>query len=111
MVLPRILIIVLGSQNHSGENRELDGSEIEEVSEGASGGGDSGTFEEEDGPWYMGKARDEFRRRMQGNHNGGRAQAEEEDPIQVWSTETKKSSFLSHPALLLVGPRAQKCGA
>ena len=36
-------------------------------------------FEEEDGPWYIGKAKEEFRRRKTARIDG----KGEEDPIQV----------------------------
>lgn len=38
-------------------------------------------IEEEDGPWYFGKAKEEFHRRK--NTKAGNARREEEDPIQV----------------------------
>lgn len=45
---------------------------------------DDRTFrEEEDGPWYFGKAKEEFKRRQNGG-DANRGRGEEEDPIQVW---------------------------
>lgn len=37
--------------------------------------------EDDESPWYLGKAKDEFRRRRSGQHGG--VQEDEDDPIQV----------------------------
>ncbi|KDQ55097.1 hypothetical protein JAAARDRAFT_195973 [Jaapia argillacea MUCL 33604] len=44
-------------------------------------------FEEDGGPWYMGKAREEFDRRRRGD---GQAQRREEDPVQ-WARERRNA--------------------
>ncbi|KAL1941435.1 hypothetical protein VTO73DRAFT_7252 [Trametes versicolor] len=45
--------------------------------------------ESDDGPWYIGKARDEFNRRKRGQ-NQERAGREEEDPVQ-WARERRQA--------------------
>ncbi|KAI0629048.1 HCP-like protein [Trametes polyzona] len=46
----------------------------------------------DDGPWYMGKARDEFNRRKRGGRDADRDRAvrEEEDPVQ-WARERRQA--------------------
>jgi SEL1 protein len=39
--------------------------------------------EDEEGPWYFGRARDEFHRRKNGNQKAPPVPQGEEDPIQV----------------------------
>lgn len=41
-------------------------------------------YEEEDGPWYLGKAKEEFHKRQNGQ--AAQRMGDEEDPIQVRST-------------------------
>ncbi|KAF8967950.1 hypothetical protein BDZ97DRAFT_1802104 [Flammula alnicola] len=48
---------------------------------------DEDNFQEEDGPWYFGKAKEEFNRRRDGQAVHGR-RGEEEDPIQ-WARERR----------------------
>jgi len=50
---------------------------------------DHGYREEEDGPWYFGKAKEEFRRRS-GQKMAARHRGEEEDPIQ-WARERREA--------------------
>jgi SEL1 protein len=57
--------------------RELD--EVPTVTAGSALEVDDDHTFEDDGPWYMGKARDEFNRRMRGAGVPG----DDEDPIQV----------------------------
>ena len=49
--------------------------------EGADQGTPAEQHEEEDGPWYFGKAKEEFHKRRRQANNARRG--EEEDPIQV----------------------------
>jgi hypothetical protein len=60
-----------------------------ELDEGSTVGGGPGSSEsdeellvEDDGPWYMGKAREEFNRRMR----DAAAPGDDEDPVQVRNT-------------------------
>ena len=60
-----------------------------ELDEGSGVGGGPGSGEsdeellvEDDGPWYMGKAREEFNRRMR----DAAAPGDDEDPVQVRNT-------------------------
>lgn len=61
------------------EGRELDEGKQPEATKDSSSSEDDRLVEEEDGPWYYGKAREEFRKRR-GGQIGHR---EEEDPVQV----------------------------
>ncbi|KAJ7594970.1 hypothetical protein C8J56DRAFT_1002681 [Mycena floridula] len=61
--------------------------ELDEVKQGSENAEqDRMYFEDEDGPWYMGKAKDDFRRRKV----GGQAGQGEEDPIQ-WARERRNA--------------------
>jgi SEL1 protein len=84
------------SGQKNAEGRELDGRQDDGSSEGGEGEGDNeGLSEEEDGPWYMGKARDEFHKRRRGNRETTRSRGEEEDPIEVCHSSAS-SVVLSH---------------
>lgn len=63
------------------------GKQIEERKQATSGEQviDDEYREEEDGPWYFGKAKEEFQRRSGQITNPRRRRGEEEDPIQVRS--------------------------
>lgn len=50
-----------------------------------------GYLDDEDGPWYMGKAREEFRRRKGSPSQETR---EDEDPIQVHHLIATRSGIL-----------------
>ena len=54
---------------------------------------DSDDYDSE-GPWYMGKARDEFNRRKRGQHSGdregARGRSDEEDPVQ-WARDRRQA--------------------
>lgn len=39
--------------------------------------------EKDDGPWYLGKAKEEFHRRRRGQEGGKQERVGEEDPVQV----------------------------
>lgn len=91
-----------------GEGRELDGTQ-EEVHDGHLGGDEErGIVEEDEGPWYMGKAREEFHRRRRGK-DAGRPGGEEEDPIQVCFDDSGDMARADHRCKYLVGKRTQKC--
>ena len=62
--------------------RELD--EAPTVTAGSAPEVDEDHTFEDDGPWYMGKARDEFNRRMRGAGVPG----DDEDPIQVHNSSS-----------------------
>ena len=51
--------------------------------EGAEDGAPAEHHEEEDGPWYFGKAKEEFYKRLRQAGNDNDRRGEEEDPIQV----------------------------
>jgi SEL1 protein len=59
--------------------RELDESPA--ATEGSAPEADEDLLVEDDGPWYMGKAREEFNRRMR----NAAAPGDDEDPVQVYS--------------------------
>lgn len=63
------------------EVRKLDEGVSQKGSSEISGEQERIHYEEEEGPWYMGKAKEEFHRRRTGQPEGRRG--EEEDPIQV----------------------------
>jgi SEL1 protein len=64
--------------------KQIDEGKSKESIDDSSHHDDRAFQEEEDGPWYFGKAKEEFnRRRNEENLNRGRG--EEEDPIQVWN--------------------------
>ena len=68
--------------------REIDGTQDPNAGQPSLEDGE----EFDEGPWYLGKARDEFNRRRRG-HDQERAAQDEEDPVQVRS--------LSQPYVLL----------
>ncbi|KAF4563274.1 ERAD-associated protein [Pleurotus pulmonarius] len=78
---------VIGSPvSGSGEGRELpDGGRQRGSDQSSVEGVPEERIEEDDGPWYLGKAREEFSRRRR--HGGGR-QGDEDDPIQ-WARERR----------------------
>jgi hypothetical protein len=59
--------------------RELDESPA--TTDGSAPEADEDLLVEDDGPWYMGKAREEFNRRMR----DAAAPGDDEDPVQVYS--------------------------
>jgi len=63
--------------------RQIDEGKAKESTDEASHPEDRTFREEEDGPWYFGKAKEEFNRRRNGG-DVNRGRGEEEDPIQVW---------------------------
>ncbi|KAI0687874.1 HCP-like protein [Cerioporus squamosus] len=91
---------LMGGQNGltiwDGEDDEhslsyYDSPEIEGGQEQADGQGTLEEVEEfDDGPWYMGKARDEFNRRRRGQHGDERVAPEEEDPVQ-WARDRRRA--------------------
>jgi SEL1 protein len=76
--------------NHN-EGRELDGT-TDESGDGTATAEDEPLVEEDDGPWYMGKAKEQFQKRRRGH---SKTRDEEEDPIQV-------NIFHSRPILFLL---------
>jgi SEL1 protein len=66
--------------------RELD--EGPAATDGSAPEADEDLLVEDDGPWYMGKAREEFNRRMR----DAAAPRDDEDPVQVI-----RPAFTSHP--------------
>lgn len=62
--------------------RELDEGPV--VAGGSAPEADDDLLVEDDGPWYMGKAREEFNRRMR----GAAAPGDDEDPVQVHDLPT-----------------------
>jgi len=72
---------VVNVQAQTTEGRELEeGNQESNKFETVSGEEERSSYEEE-GPWYLGKAREEFHKRRHGQLGGRRG--EEEDPIQV----------------------------
>jgi len=65
-----------------GEGRQLEDGKPSKDSEEAPKEEDFDSRDEDDGPWYFGKAREEFHRRR-GTKAVNRRGTEEEDPIQV----------------------------
>lgn len=68
----------------TGDMRSLDTVE-KDTSEDSAFDQDRSYLDEEDGPWYMGKAREEFRKKK-----GAEAPREDEDPIQ-WARERRNA--------------------
>jgi hypothetical protein len=99
--------------HRSAKSREVEGAQEEAVDSAGSGedaGGVAG--DDEDGPWYLGRAREEFHRRRRGQPAG-----EEEDPIEVngralTAPPTHNTHARTHTDILhfLVGKGSQKCG-
>ena len=68
------------------EGRELDGVKEETVKDSNPAWNEGQEYEE--GPWYLGKAKEDFRRRQ-----SARQRLDEEDPIQVLPLEIATASF------------------
>jgi SEL1 protein len=79
-----ICLTTATSVTKKGESRgELEGTPDSTRHENANGDDDEGaTFDEGDGKWYMGKAKEEFQKRRRAGRDPPR-QREEEDPIEV----------------------------
>ena len=67
-----------------GESRELDsGKNSEEHMDGSQPEESGMEVEEEEGQWYLGRAREEFQRRRLNGNAANQHKFEEEDPIEV----------------------------
>jgi hypothetical protein len=77
--------VLVAASPKNGESRELDGGPNDGTNEVDEGESDIGGSNEEDGPWYMGKAKEEFHKRRRGSLDHARPPGEEEDPIEVRS--------------------------
>jgi len=62
---------------------------------------------DDDGPWYMGKAREEFNRRIR----DAAAPGDDEDPVQVYTTCLTFHPRLTIVKTVTVGPRSPQRGA
>lgn len=62
------------------ETREIDDGQRDSRGDPGTQEDDRGYYDDDDGDWYMGKAKEEFHRRKQGAPDGGH---EDEDPVQV----------------------------
>ncbi|KZT72333.1 HCP-like protein [Daedalea quercina L-15889] len=64
------------------QRRAIDGGEVGDDSQpAAEAEGDADAYE--DGPWYFGKAREEFNKRSKGGQNVDRVRQDDDDPVQV----------------------------
>lgn len=93
-------MVILGFTKRNDEGLELDGASEGNIHETAKPDDDS-VFEDDDGPWYIGKAKEQFhsRRRVHGNV---KVREEEDDPIQVSRPSPKDHFFLK--SLYFSGP-------
>ena len=91
----------------SNEGRELDdGRKQNEDTSLDAGNGDEERYSDEDaGTWYIGKAKDEFNRRRNGQRLPDRRRVGEEDPIEVCPQDTNNTA--SYPQQT-VGKRTQR---
>lgn len=83
--------------------RELD--EGPATTGGSTPAADEDVLIEDDGPWYMGKAREEFNRRMRAGAPG-----DDEDPVQVCTTCLAFYFQTDHIKTVTVGPRPPQRG-
>ena len=60
----------------------------------------------DDGPWYLGRARDEFNKRQRGQEMNRIDQ--EDDPVQVISFFRKKKDYGHDAKLFAVGSRSKE---
>lgn len=79
LYLTKSLILSTAFSPKSGEPRELDEGKQRAATEEGLQEEERAHVEEEDGPWYFGKAKEEFHRRRSEPRSG----REEEDPIQA----------------------------
>ena len=79
-------------QRH-GEGRELDAGKQPDGSDTASSSENRATMDEleDDGPWYLGKAKEEYKRKRS---QDGAKPREDEDPVQVSFLLLPRLSFL-----------------
>ena len=94
----------------SNEGRELDdGRKQKEGTSLDAGSGDEERYSDEDaGTWYIGKAKEEFNKRRNGQRLPDRRRVGEEDPIEVCIHHTNNTTSYQQPT---VGKRAQRCRA
>lgn len=78
----RVLIVGSTAAERKTEGQELDGKQQDGPSD--TDEPDATNDEDDNGPWYMGKAREEFHKRRRGSKDDTRqVREEEEDPIAV----------------------------
>jgi len=77
-------------QSHTGDNRKIAEAKEQGTGENLPSPEEAATEDgEEDGPWYIGKAREEFNRRRRGRDAQG-LRRQEEDPVQ-WARERRNA--------------------
>jgi hypothetical protein len=104
-----IVLYAVLSQKKGGEPQKLDGSSDESTAGKMDPGDESGIVDEDDGPWYLGKAKEEFNKRRR-SLSVAKAE-EEEDPIQVclhiYSSSVTYCFIIRSP----VGQGSKECSA
>jgi hypothetical protein len=93
-------LVILVFTKGNDEGLELDGTSEGNIHETAKPDDDS-VFEDDDGPWYIGKAKEQFHSRRWG-HGNVKVREEEDDPIQVSRPSPKGHFFLR--SLYFSGP-------
>ena len=65
------------------QGRAIDGGEVDDDTQPPPAAAEGDADEYEEGPWYFGKAREEFNKRKKGGQNVDRVRQDDDDPVQV----------------------------